>query len=99
MKVESKQELIQKLSDAKPKLEHDFGVLQIGFFGSFAKDKINSNSDVDIFVDLRSPDYDSFAGLQIFLEKLLERNVDLIRKRSQIKVSFLNRIQKDLINV
>ncbi|TGN09740.1 toxin-antitoxin system toxin subunit [Leptospira ilyithenensis] len=99
MKVESRQELIQTLSDVKPKLESDFGVLQIGIFGSFAKDKINSNSDVDIFVDLKNPNFDSLAGLQIFLENLLERNVDLIRKRNLIKLSFLKRIQKDLINV
>ncbi|TGN16740.1 toxin-antitoxin system toxin subunit [Leptospira ilyithenensis] len=77
MKVESRQELIQKLSDAKPKLETGFGVLQVGVFGSFAKDKISSNSDVDIFVDMKNPDFDSLAGLQIFLKSLLERNVDL----------------------
>ncbi|TGN19141.1 nucleotidyltransferase family protein [Leptospira idonii] len=99
MKVESKQELIQELSKIKPILNSDFGVLQIGIFGSFAKDQVHSNSDIDLLVELKDPDFDSFAGLQIFLEKLLERNVDLVRKRSQIRPSFLNRIQKDLIHV
>ncbi|MBM9548754.1 nucleotidyltransferase domain-containing protein [Leptospira sp. 201903074] len=99
MKISSKQELIKELSKIKPILNHDFGVLQIGIFGSFAKDKINSESDVDLLVEMKNPDFDSLAGLQIFLEKLLERNVDLVRKRNQIKPSFLNRIQKDIINV
>lgn len=99
MKIGSKQELIKELSKIKPILNNDFGVLQIGIFGSFAKDKINSESDVDLLVEMKNPDFDSLAGLQIFLEKLLERNVDLVRKRNQIKPSFLNRIQKDIINV
>lgn len=99
MKVETKQELMQRLSEVKAKLQADFGVLHIGFFVSFAKDNINPNSDVDILVEMKEADFDSVVGLQIFLESLLERNVDLVRKRNQIKPSFLNRIQKDLINV
>ncbi|MCW7491004.1 nucleotidyltransferase family protein [Leptospira meyeri] len=99
MKVESKQELIKELSKIKPILNNDFGVLQIGIFGSFAKDKVNSESDVDLLVEMKNPDFDSFVGLKIYLEKLFERNVDLVRKRNQIKPSFLNRIQKDIINV
>jgi len=99
MKVESKQELITELSKIKPILNNDFGVLQIGIFGSFAKDKVNSESDVDLFVEMKNSDFDTFVGLKIFLEKLFERNIDLVRKRNQIKPSFLNRIQKDIINV
>ncbi len=99
MKVESKQELIKELSKIKPILNNDFGVLKIGIFGSFAKDKVNSESDVDLFVEMKNSDFDSFVGLKLFLEKLLERNIDLVRKRNQIKPSFLNRIQKDIINV
>ncbi|TGM74359.1 nucleotidyltransferase family protein [Leptospira bouyouniensis] len=99
MKVETKKELIEELTKIKPILNNDFGVLKIGVFGSFAKDKVNSNSDVDLLVEMKSPDFDSFVGLKIFLENLFERNVDLVRKRNQIKPSFLNRIQKDIINV
>ncbi|WP_238840206.1 nucleotidyltransferase family protein [Leptospira bandrabouensis] len=99
MKVESKKELIEELTKIKPILNNNFGVLKIGIFGSFAKDKVNSDSDVDLLVEMQSPDFDSFVGLKIFLENLFERNVDLVRKRNQIKPSFLNRIQKDIINV
>jgi len=99
MKVESKNELIEELTKIKPTLNNNFGVLKIGIFGSFAKDKVNSDSDVDLLVEMENPDFDSFVGLKIFLEKLFERNVDLVRKRNQIKPSFLNRIQKDIINV
>ncbi|TGL00854.1 nucleotidyltransferase family protein [Leptospira levettii] len=99
MKVESKKELIEELTKIKPILNNNFGVLKIGIFGSFAKDKVNSDSDVDLLVEMENPDFDSFVGLKIFLEKLIERNVDLVRKRNQIKPSFLNRIQKDIINV
>ncbi|TGL17092.1 toxin-antitoxin system toxin subunit [Leptospira yanagawae] len=99
MKVESKKELIEELTKIKPILNNDFGVLKIGVFGSFAKDNINSNSDVDLLVEMKSPDFDSFVGLKIYLEKLFERNVDLVRKRNLIKPSFLKRIQKDIINV
>jgi predicted nucleotidyltransferase len=99
MKVESKQELIMELAKIKPILSNDFGVIQIGIFGSFAKDRINSESDIDLLVEMKNSDFDSFVGLKIFLEKLLERNIDLVRKRNQIKPAFLQRIQKDIINV
>ncbi|TGK82999.1 toxin-antitoxin system toxin subunit [Leptospira montravelensis] len=99
MKVESKKELIDELTKIKPILNNNFGVLKIGIFGSFAKDNVNSDSDVDLLVEMQSPDFDSFVGLKIFLENFFERNVDLVRKRNQIKPSFLNRIQKDIINV
>ncbi|MCW7532442.1 nucleotidyltransferase family protein, partial [Leptospira soteropolitanensis] len=81
MKVETKKELIEELTKIKPILNNDFGVLKIGVFGSFAKDTVNSNSDVDLLVEMKSPDFDSFVGLKIFLEDLFERNVDLVRKR------------------
>ncbi|EQA36779.1 putative toxin-antitoxin system, toxin component [Leptospira inadai serovar Lyme str. 10] len=61
-------------------MEEEFGVLQIGIFGSFAKDQITSNSDVDILVGMKNPDFDSVVGLQILLENVFEKNVDLIRK-------------------
>ncbi|MBM9546091.1 nucleotidyltransferase domain-containing protein [Leptospira sp. 201903074] len=99
MRVESKKELIEQLTKIKPILNNNFGVLKIGIFGSFAKDKVNSDSDVDLLVEMQSPDFDSFVGLKIYLEKLFERNVDLVRKRNHIKPSFLNRIQQDIINV
>ncbi|EKO79977.1 hypothetical protein LEP1GSC068_0846 [Leptospira sp. Fiocruz LV3954] len=50
-------------------------------------------------VEMKKSDFDSAAGLQIFLEFLLERHVDLVRKKSKIIFSFLNRIEKDLVNV
>ncbi|WP_032924694.1 hypothetical protein [Leptospira santarosai] len=65
----------------------------------FAQDNINPNRDVDILVEMKKSDFDSAAGLQIFLEFLLERHVDLVRKKSKIRFSFLNRIEKDLVNV
>jgi predicted nucleotidyltransferase len=99
MKVETQKELIEELTKIKPILNNNFGVLKIGIFGSFAKNEVNSDSDVDLLVEMQSPDFDSFIGLKIYLENLFERNVDLVRKRNQIKPSFLNRIQKDIINV
>ncbi|WP_155717174.1 hypothetical protein [Leptospira santarosai] len=65
----------------------------------FVQDNINPNRDVDILVEMKKSDFDSAAGLQVFLEFLLERHVDLVRKKSKIIFSFLNRIEKDLVNV
>lgn len=55
-------------------------VLKAYIFGSFAKNEENKDSDVDILVDL---DYSHRIGLffiqmQLDLEKLLHRKVDLI---------------------
>ena len=62
----------------------EFGVRKIGIFGSFARDKATSNSDVDVLVEF-DPDqktFDNFMNLSFFLEDILQRRVELVTTSS-----------------
>jgi len=83
MKVKQKQDLVSLLQQYQDHLK-GFGVRRCGLFGSFVKDKVNDESDVDILVmfepELKT--FDNFMGLSLFLEDLLGRKVDLITVES-----------------
>ncbi|NLB54960.1 MAG: nucleotidyltransferase family protein [Lentisphaerae bacterium] len=58
------------------------GVRSLGLFGSFAKERHNENSDVDILVDFL-PDqhtFDNFMELAFMLEQTLGRPIELVTR-------------------
>lgn len=81
----TKDDILQFLKALKPSLEKN-GIVEIGLFGSFAKDKADIASDIDIFIK-STPHFCKthlgFNGL-IFLDELrlkiqrhFKRSVDL----------------------
>ena len=90
-------EIIKILKEDKNYLEENFGVNSISLFGSFAKNKENTNSDIDFFVEFNKPSYDSLMNLYAYLELKFQSKIDIVRKGPHISEKFLNAIQKDLI--
>ena len=85
--VFNKASLIQQLTSHSNEIRN-FGVKQLGFFGSFAKNtNIDANSDVDFLVDFEpgKKTYDNFIDLSFFLEELLGRKIELVTLQSLSK--------------
>lgn len=85
--VNDKASLIQQLLRNSSEIRH-FGVKQLGFFGSFAKNtNIGINSDVDFLVEFEpnKKTYDNFINLSFYLEELLGRRIDLVTAQSLSK--------------
>ena len=78
-KMNSK-EIKIKLKNIKPILEKKYKVKSIGVFGSFARNEANENSDIDILVEFYDDIGWEFIDLKRFLEKKLDRKVDLVTK-------------------
>ena len=94
-----KDEIFQKLRDLKPELAQKFFVSSIGVFGSFVRDDFSEKtSDIDLLVDFSKPIGIEFIDLAEYIEKKLDRKVDLISKNA-IRQSYFTRIQKDLVYV
>ncbi len=93
----SKNEIIALIKEEKTYLKENFGVLNIGLFGSFAKDLQNFDSDIDFLVEFSEPRFDWIAGLQIYLEKKFERKIEIVRKRSLTKSRFFERVEQEII--
>ncbi|RZK57142.1 MAG: nucleotidyltransferase [Pedobacter sp.] len=82
-KLITKTEIIKQLKSNEKHLL-DYGVKEIGLFGSFLTDNANSSSDIDLLVDIKkeSKTFKNFMSLNYFLEKLFGRKVDLVTKQS-----------------
>jgi len=89
-------EIISILKNEKPYLRQNFGLLSIGLFGSYAKNRPHAGSDVDLLVELTEPSFDLLAGLQIYLENKLQKPVEIVRKRKTMNERLLKHIEKDI---
>ncbi|MEF9426163.1 MAG: nucleotidyltransferase family protein [Candidatus Mariimomonas ferrooxydans] len=81
--MKSLEEIKQKIQQHRVDLKKQYGVREIGLFGSYVKSEQVENSDVDILVELEKPiGFFKFLELEEYLEKLLGLKVDLITKKA-----------------
>ncbi len=74
-------EIKEILKDNKDALREQFGVSQLGLFGSYARGEQNPESDLDILVDFDEPvGLFEFMDLNDQLEKLTGMKVDLVTR-------------------
>lgn len=73
----STDELIALLRGQRDALAR-LGVLRLALFGSFARGEAGPDSDVDLLVELDERTFDRCMDLEIHLEDLLGRRIDLV---------------------
>jgi hypothetical protein len=96
-KALSKKDIINLIKAEKSFLKENFGVVNIGLFGSYAKDQQTPDSDIDFLVEFAEPRFDWIAGLNRYMEKKFGRKIEIIRKRSLDKSKFFERIEQEII--
>lgn len=88
----------ETLSVVRP-LWKKFHVKNAWVFGSRARNEGSAGSDWDFLVEFdERPGFSTFMGLKCALEDALGAKVDVLSLRAA-KQRFLERIQKDLVNV
>jgi predicted nucleotidyltransferase len=90
------EEILNKLRELKPILLKDYSVKKIGIFGSFSDNSFSKDSDIDILIELERPIGWRFFTLEIFLEKIFRRKIDLVTKsalKQQIKDQILEQVK------
>ncbi len=78
----TKQEILTRLQELKPILHKEYAVKEIGLFGSFSDNTFKDDSDIDILVELEKPIGWKFFSLEIYLEKVFNRKIDLVTKNA-----------------
>lgn len=73
-----KKEIIAILRDYKKQFARQYGIIDIGVFGSVVRDEIREDSDVDVVVRISKPDLFMLVGIKTELEDRLHRQVDII---------------------
>jgi len=87
--------ILLKLKELKPTLMKEFSVSEIGLFGSFSDGTFSEESDIDLLVELEKPIGWKFFSLELYLEKVFNRRVDLVTKsalKEPIKNTVLNQV-------
>lgn len=91
----TKAEILSKLTELKPFLYKDFAVKEIGLFGSYSDYSNTIESDIDILIELEKPIGWKFFTLELYLEKIFNKKIDLVTKnalKEQIKDDILKRV-------
>ena len=71
------------LEEHKEEVSRKYKVREIGIFGSFVRGEQKKRSDIDILVEFDQrniPGLLTFIEMERYLEKLLRKKVDLVRK-------------------
>ncbi len=90
--VPIRRDVIRLMAEHRDELAREHRVKTLSLFGSMGRDEAGPASDVDVLVDFR-PGASLFtvAGLQLYLEELLGRGVDVV-SRGGIKRQLRERI-------
>lgn len=99
--MKSIEEIKRMLKSQKPYLKARYGVVEIGVFGSFARNEQQTDSDIDVLVDFgEEPRIDllDLVNLERFLSELLETRVDVAIK-SCLRKRIGRRILEEVILV
>ena len=93
-----KKEIIRTLLKNKLELQRQFKVRRLALFGSYARGEQQTDSDVDILVDVDPSIGLEFVTLAERIEKLLGVHVDLVSSRA-ITSKTMKFIESELIYV
>jgi predicted nucleotidyltransferase len=91
----TKAEILSKLTELKPILYEDYAVKEIGLFGSYSDNSNTEESDIDILIELEKPIGWKFFTLELFLENVFKKKIDLVTKnalKEQMKDQILKQV-------
>ena len=88
-------EYITQIRQYKDANAERLGIKRIGIFGSVSRGEQKENSDLDVFVELRNPQYYIMCEIKDNLEAICQCTVDLVRLRSSLRPLLLKRIEED----
>ncbi|HYA78533.1 MAG TPA: nucleotidyltransferase family protein [Verrucomicrobiae bacterium] len=94
-------EIKRTLFSRKQELRRDFGVVEIGIFGSYVRGEQKRHSDVDILVEFEKNSNLSlldFIGLENYLSDILGVKVDLVEKQT-LKPRIGKHVKEEVVQV
>jgi len=79
----SRETVLATLAKLKNELLEEYGVKEIGLFGSFVRAEARPDSDIDVLVEFARPiGFFKFLELEELLAKRLGHKVDLVSKKA-----------------
>jgi predicted nucleotidyltransferase len=91
----TRDELLGILREFKRTNAEKYGILEIGVFGSMARDEAGEASDVDICIQTKTPNPFVLVHIKEVIEGLVGRHVDIVRLRPKMNPFLKERIEKE----
>ncbi|MCD6527770.1 MAG: nucleotidyltransferase family protein [Desulfuromonas sp.] len=92
-------QVLQKLSVHLGEIKHRFSVESLSVFGSMARDEAGPDSDLDILIVYKeTPGIFAFLELKDYLEKTVNRPVDLVTDKA-LKEQLRDSIMQEAVRV
>lgn len=95
----TREDCIDILTTCSHTLQDEYGILSMRLFGSMARDEQTNDSDVDVFVETRTPNPFLLMEARDFLEASTGRPVDIIRNHRNLNPRLKKRIERDGITI
>ena len=95
----TRSEILEILKLYKTENAEKYGINSLGIFGSFSRDNVKDESDVDIIIETTDPDLFMLVHIKDELEELLHKTVDIVRNREKMNPYLKKHIEKDAIYV
>lgn len=94
-----REEILSVLQAYKRDFSEKYGILEIGVFGSFARNEAVYDSDVDICIKMKNPDPFSLVHIKEDIEHRVKKHVDIVRMREKMNPFLRQHIEKDAVYV
>jgi len=91
------QQILSILKEYKNQVAKEYGILEIGIFGSAVRNESTDKSDVDVVIHVRKPDLFMLAGVKSDLEERLNRPVDIVTYRETMNRFLKKRIDEGAV--
>lgn len=95
----NRNEIIESLKKYKQANIAKYGILEMGIFGSVARNESSKKSDIDIFIKTITPNPFILVHIKEELENLYNVPVDLVRFRNNMNPYLSERIKHEGIYV
>lgn len=87
------------LRDFKQNFSDKYGILELGVFGSIARDDAREDSDVDICIKTKTPNPFAIVHIKEEIESRVRKHVDIVRVREKMNPFLKERIEKEGVYV
>ncbi len=93
----NRQTIISSLKNYKTLNGGKYGIIEIGVFGSFAREQEQPDSDLDVCIKIQTPNPFIIVHIKEDLERLFNRRVDIVRLRTTMNSFLKKQIEKEAI--
>ena len=92
-------DILDILRQFKRDYAQHYGILEIGVFGSTARNEFRDDSDVDICIRTQTPDPFVLVHIKEAIEDLVHKKVDIVRVREKMNPFLKERIDHEALYV